>query len=161
GRARPAVEQAHLAEVLAGVQPRPLARGDLHAGGAIEDEEEFLAGFTAPGQHGAFRHLDDLADARDRPQLAARAAGQHRHVLQPVDLVVLAHPPAEEAPAERFAAWAIGDRAVEDPADEFHESALRLLPQPSRVGRLPYVARTSVLMPPRTLKSPVTSAQRG
>ena len=49
GRARAAVEQAHLAEVLAGLQPRALARGDLDAGAAVEDQEELLAGLRRRG----------------------------------------------------------------------------------------------------------------
>src|SRR5262245_30330115 len=196
GGAGAAVEQAHLAEVLAGSQARALARRDLDTGVAVEDQEEIVAGGARAGQDGVGRHLENLADARDPLELLARAALEQADFLQTLDPIVLADAPAEEAPAHGLAAGVVGNRAVEDPTDQFHGS-LQLptvstrewteehqerdrgqnaehsdddddvhdgeagLAHPSSAGRFPYTARTSVLIPPRTLKSPTTSAHRG
>src|SRR5262249_42012726 len=196
GRARAAVEEAHLAEVLAGAQARALAGRDLDTRVAVEDEEEVVAGRTDAGQDGVGRDLENLADLGDPLELLARAALQQAHFLQARHAIVLADAPTEEAPAHGLAARVVGNRAVEDPADQFHGD-LRLpslsarewteehqqrdrgqdaehgdddddvhdgeagLAHPSSAGRFPYTARTSVLIPPRTLKSPTTSAHRG
>src|SRR5262245_19207029 len=53
GAARLAVEQAHLAEVVAGAELVLLLRGHLDAGRAVQDEEELVARLARAGQRHA------------------------------------------------------------------------------------------------------------
>ena len=78
--------------------------------------------------------LEHLADLRDLAKLLARASLQQADFLQTRDAIVLADPPAEEAPAQRLAARVVGNRAVEDAADQFH-AGLRLQPISAGVDR--------------------------
>ena len=89
GRARASIQQAHLAEERAGPQRHSLLRGHLDARGAVEDEEELVAGVVRAGQHGAGRGIDDLCDPGDAPELPLAASLKNRDVLEPLDLVPL------------------------------------------------------------------------
>src|SRR6266849_1559346 len=92
GRAWLAIEQAHLAEKLTGPQPAPLVHRDRHQRGPVDDDEEFVAGLTLPGEDGPLRNLHDLRDVGDGAELAHAARLEDGDPLEILDLLLTGGP---------------------------------------------------------------------
>src|ERR1051326_2541344 len=121
GRARLAVEEAHLAEELAGAEADALAPRHVDHRRAVEDEEELLARLAHAREHGPRRHLDHARDRRHRLQLLLRAVREDVDLLQVADLFVLRQPRRLLALAQQVAEVP-SEGAVEHAADEFHRA---------------------------------------
>src|SRR5262245_46728403 len=103
GRARLTVEQAHLAEELAGAQTVAPVHRERNQRGTIDKDEELVTRLALPGEDGPLRNLDHLRDVGDRPQLPQAAGFEDGDALQKADLVL-----------------ARGPKYFEDIADQFH-----------------------------------------
>src|SRR5713101_8160274 len=100
GRAWLAVEQAHLAEELAGPESHPLLRRDRHERRAVHDDEELLTRLALAAEHRALGDLDDLRDVGDRAQFLGAVVLEERHALEVPDLGVAADAEALEHPTD-------------------------------------------------------------
>src|SRR5262249_38139837 len=70
---RPAIEQAHLAEEIAGTQERPLLAGLLHRRRAVDDHEELVPGLTGTRERGSRGHFHHPRDVGERAELSLGA----------------------------------------------------------------------------------------
>src|SRR5512144_142060 len=91
-RPRPPIQQAHLAEDLAGVQGHVLLGGHVDSRGPVYDQEEFVPGLAGPGQNGVSRDVEDPGDLGDTPELSLAAPLEERDFLESFNLVVLLGP---------------------------------------------------------------------
>src|SRR5579884_1316174 len=81
-------QQGQLAHVLAGSDGGDLAVLAPDDGGALEDQEELLAGGPLLHDHLPRRHLDLVAHPGDPLEIPPRAGGEQPHLTQVIDLLV-------------------------------------------------------------------------
>jgi len=96
GRARLAVEQAHLTEELARAETVALVHRQGHQRRAVDDDEELVPGLALTREDRPFRDLDDLRDVGDGAKLAQAAGLEDGHTLEIPDLLLTGGPEALE-----------------------------------------------------------------
>ena len=77
-RPRAPIQQAHLAEELAGVDGHVLFGGHHDSRGPIKEQEELVARLAGTSQDGASRDVEDPGDLGDTPELSLAAGLKER-----------------------------------------------------------------------------------
>src|SRR6266566_7457657 len=93
--------------------------GHVDSRGPVNDEEELVAGLASTGYDSVSRDVEDPGDLGETPELSLAATLKERDFLEPLNLVVLLSPEAR-GDGSQATLRIVRNRAVHDPADEFH-----------------------------------------